>query len=185
MQTDLLEGLIYYTRLEAPTGDLICVAADEAAIVRIATGLGEEQLRAEAAGRWGAKCVRRPAHAPLREATRQLEEYFAGRRLEFQLPLKLCGTPFQLRVWQALERIPYGTTCSYQQLARTIGRPKAARAVGAANRANPVAIVIPCHRVIQADGRLGGYGGGRRLKQFLLELEKRVSAARPPGPSVR
>ncbi|MDN5347365.1 MAG: methylated-DNA-[protein]-cysteine S-methyltransferase [Clostridia bacterium] len=101
----------------------------------------------------------------------QLEEYFAGRRKTFELPLDLHGTPFQLAVWSALQRIPYGTTCSYGAVARSIGRPGAARAVGGAIGRNPVGIIIPCHRVIDARGNLGGFGGGLETKRRLLAFE--------------
>jgi methylated-DNA-[protein]-cysteine S-methyltransferase len=107
----------------------------------------------------------------LREAARQLEEYFAGQRRDFELDLAPEGTPFQRRVWQALETIPYGETWSYGELARTIGKPSASRAVGAANGRNPISIFIPCHRVIGADGSLTGYGWGTDIKARLLALE--------------
>ena len=105
-------------------------------------------------------------------AIRELEEYFAGRRREFTLPLDLRGTPFQLAVWNGLAQIPYGTTCSYADLARQIGRPRAHRAVGAANGANPVPIVLPCHRVIASGGGIGGYSGGLETKRRLLAFEQ-------------
>jgi methylated-DNA-[protein]-cysteine S-methyltransferase len=114
--------------------------------------------------------------APFREAVRQLDEYFAGTRRRFDLPLAPAGTPFQQRVWQGLTEIPYGETISYAELARRIGRPAAVRAVGAANGRNPLAIVVPCHRVIGSDGRLVGYGGGLPVKAALLELERRAGA---------
>jgi methylated-DNA-[protein]-cysteine S-methyltransferase len=101
----------------------------------------------------------------------QLREYFAGRRTEFDLPLALRGTPFQLAVWRELRRVPYGQTVSYGELAGRIGNPKASRAVGSANGANRIPIVIPCHRVIAAGGRLGGFGGGLPVKEALLALE--------------
>lgn len=104
-------------------------------------------------------------------AAGQLEEYFNARRRAFQLPLDLRGTPFRQRVWNALIEIPYGETRSYAELARSIGEPKAFRAVGAANGANPIAIIVPCHRVVSSGGGLGGYGGGVPLKQRLLALE--------------
>jgi len=102
----------------------------------------------------------------------QLEEYFAGRRRAFDLPLVIRGTPFQEQVWRALLEIPCGETCSYRDIAVRIGHPGATRAVGTANGMNRIAIVIPCHRVVNADGRLGGYGGGVWRKQFLLDLER-------------
>lgn len=103
---------------------------------------------------------------------RQLDEYFAGTRRTFDFPCRLHGTPFQQRVWAALREIPYGETRSYKQLAEAIGQPNACRAVGMANHANPILIVIPCHRVICADGSLGGYAGGTEMKKALLRLEQ-------------
>jgi methylated-DNA-[protein]-cysteine S-methyltransferase len=103
---------------------------------------------------------------------RQLEEYFAGERRVFDLPVAPPGTPFQQRVWTELQRIGYGETISYAELAARIGRPTAIRAAGAANGANPVSIIIPCHRVIGSDGSLTGYGGGLEAKRRLLELER-------------
>jgi O-6-methylguanine DNA methyltransferase len=109
------------------------------------------------------------------EAVRQLEAYFRGELREFQLPLDFEGTDFQKRVWRQLQTIPYGQTRSYSEIAQAIGRPRAVRAVGAANGANPIAIVVPCHRVIGANGTLVGYGGGLPLKKRLLELEGAVA----------
>lgn len=109
----------------------------------------------------------------LREAFSQLQAYLAGKLRVFDLPLKPVGTPFQQSVWQALCTIPYGETRSYGTVAASIGNPKAARAVGLANNKNPVAIIIPCHRVIGADGRLVGYAGGLGIKEHLLSLEAR------------
>ena len=111
------------------------------------------------------------AHPTAIEAVRQLRAYFAGQLRRFDLPLDMRGTPFQLLVWRELERIPYGETRSYSQIAAAIGAPRAVRAVGAANGANPIPIVVPCHRVIGAGGKLVGYGGGLPLKKRLLELE--------------
>jgi methylated-DNA-[protein]-cysteine S-methyltransferase len=110
----------------------------------------------------------------LEKTTRQLSEYFAGSRREFTLPLLLKGTPFQRRVWEALQTIPYGETCSYGELAKAIGSPKSCRAVGGANHRNPISIIVPCHRVVGASGSLTGYGGGLENKRFLLDLERRV-----------
>lgn len=110
-------------------------------------------------------------HPLLQKAQRQLTEYFAGQRQQFDLPFDLYGTDFQLAVWQGLQRIPYGQSWSYQQLATAIGRPKAVRAVGAANGKNPLSVVIPCHRVIGSNGLLTGYAGGLDRKKALLRLE--------------
>jgi methylated-DNA-[protein]-cysteine S-methyltransferase len=105
---------------------------------------------------------------------RQLEEYFAGSRTQFDAPLALRGDAFQARVWAELQRIPYGETVSYGHVAKRIGAPDAARAVGLANGQNPIAVIVPCHRVIGADGSLTGYGGGLERKRLLLELESGV-----------
>lgn len=107
----------------------------------------------------------------LQEAHRQLKEYLAGKRTAFDLPLKPQGTPFQQAVWKALLDIPYGQTATYGQIAAKVGNPKACRAVGMANNRNPIAVIIPCHRVIGADGGMTGYGGGLPIKRMLLDLE--------------
>ncbi|MEM7481706.1 MAG: methylated-DNA--[protein]-cysteine S-methyltransferase [Acidobacteriota bacterium] len=108
---------------------------------------------------------------PCRPAVAQLQEYFAGRRRSFDLPIALHGTPFQAEVWRALQHLPFGTTTSYSALAADIGRPTASRAVGRANGLNPLAVVIPCHRVLGADGSLTGFAGGTHIKAGLLALE--------------
>jgi methylated-DNA-[protein]-cysteine S-methyltransferase len=109
--------------------------------------------------------------APLAAAARQLEEYFSGARHAFDLPLAFEGTPFQQRVWRVLTEIPYGETVSYGELARRVENPRASRAVGMANNRNPISILVPCHRVIGADGSLTGYGGGLERKRWLLAHE--------------
>lgn len=113
-------------------------------------------------------------HPVLDRACSQLTEYLAGDRTSFDLPLDLVGTEFQVEAWRSLVRIPFGHTSSYAQQAASIGRPKAMRAVGAANGRNPVAVVLPCHRVVGADGSLTGFGGGLGVKHWLLEHERRV-----------
>ena len=112
----------------------------------------------------------------LDEACRQLAEWFAGERTRFDLPLRASGTPFQLAVWKALREIPFGETRSYGEIAAGLGQPKAVRAVGAANGRNPIGIIVPCHRVIGADGALVGYGGGMERKRWLLGHEREVLA---------
>ena len=116
----------------------------------------------------------------LEDAVRQLEEYFAGERRDFDLPLEPAGTPFQLTVWAALRDIPYAETINYGQLADRVGNPNASRAVGLANGRNPISIVVPCHRVIGANGSLTGYGGGLDRKRTLLELERRTAGDQEP-----
>lgn len=111
-------------------------------------------------------------HDSVNDAVTQLEEYFAGLRCDFSLPLDLHGTEFQVAAWRALADIPYGHTASYGQQAASIGRPKAVRAIGGANGRNPVAIVLPCHRIVGADGSLTGFGGGIAVKKWLLDHEQ-------------
>ena len=121
-----------------------------------------------------------PQRALLDRAVAQLDEYFAGERIDFDLPIDVDGSAFQRSVWDGLAKIPYGETISYGELARRIGNAKAVRAVGLANGRNPVSIVVPCHRVIGADGSMTGYGGGLERKVFLLALEARCSAESRP-----
>lgn len=137
-------------------------------------------LRGKKTARWlAAETEARLPAAPavLREAYRQLTEYFDGRRTEFSVKLNLDGTPFQKKVWARLRQIPFGQTRSYGQVARSCGRPGAARAVGGANNRNPAVIFVPCHRVIGSDGSLTGFGGGLWRKEWLLQHEKKVLAA--------
>lgn len=117
-------------------------------------------------------------HPVLREAERQLKQYFAGARTAFDLPLDFHGTDFQKRVWAALLAIPFGETRSYGEIARTLGKPSASRAVGAANGRNPISIIAPCHRVIGAGGQLTGFAGGLKAKAHLLALETRTQTQR-------
>jgi methylated-DNA-[protein]-cysteine S-methyltransferase len=145
-------------------------------VIRMPLGM----LRMEAAGRWLTAvefCRARQAGGAatplLLEAERQLVEYFSGARRAFRLPLSPEGTPFQQAVWKALLQIPYGETRSYGEVARMVGRPGAARAVGQACNRNPLGIVVPCHRVVGRDGALTGYAGGIHMKRRLLALEKR------------
>jgi methylated-DNA-[protein]-cysteine S-methyltransferase len=115
--------------------------------------------------------LRDPEHPVLRRAAQQLDEYFAGRRTAFDIPLDLPGTPFQCAVWDALQTLPFASTTTYQQIARHIAKPNAVRAAGTAIGRNPVSIIVPCHRVLGASGSLSGYAGGLERKRFLLGLE--------------
>jgi methylated-DNA-[protein]-cysteine S-methyltransferase len=126
----------------------------------------------------------RPSRTALRDVIEQLDEYFAGRRTRFRVRLAPRGTPFQLRVWSLLQEIPYGETTTYGEIARRLGNPNACRAVGAANGRNPIPVIIPCHRVVGADGSLTGFGGGLAIKDALLNLESggRYRAPGEPGP---
>lgn len=152
----------HWCRMASPIGDLILVE-DNGALLEIGFTSG-------------ARPAANPAdatetRAPFVAITRQLEEYFAGKRREFDIPLAPRGTSFQQQVWQALTKIPFGTTVSYSDIAHAIGNPNAVRAVGLANGRNPIPVVIPCHRVIGKNGTLTGYGGGLPIKRKLLVLE--------------
>ena len=149
-----------YCTLTTPIGELMLTADDDGAL----TSVNLPNRHPDPAG-WERD------DELLAEPRRQLTEYFAGERTTFDLTLRPQGAPFQVRVWDALQRIPYGETASYGELAQRLGRPTAARAVGAANGRNPIAIVVPCHRVIGADGSLTGYAGGLECKRALLDLE--------------
>ena len=152
----------YYQDITVAAGWILRVMEADGSIVTVTI------LRQPEAGISDAICRDTPL---LLEARRQLEEYFAGLRAAFSLPLAPEGTDFQKAVWRELENIPYGETRTYGQIARALGNPKASRAVGMANHKNPVEIMIPCHRVIGADGSLTGYAGGLDIKETLLRLE--------------
>ena len=153
--------------VDSPIGPLTLVASDD--------GLQEIHFPNEAVARPSADGPVDADHPVLAEAARQLGEYFAGARTEFDLPLRPAGTAFQLTAWRGLTTIPYGKTVSYGEQATRIGHPGRARAVGAANGRNPLPIVVPCHRVIGADGSLVGFGGGLEVKAWLLDHERRVA----------
>ncbi|HNP37772.1 MAG TPA: methylated-DNA--[protein]-cysteine S-methyltransferase [Woeseiaceae bacterium] len=159
---------MYYCYHTTPIGELL-LAGDDTALSMI--GFPEGAMRRDPAPNWIYN------EQPFAAAASQLDEYFAGKRKRFDLPLKLDGTEFQLQVLQALQQIPYGETRSYRDVAENIGRPKATRAVGAANGRNPIPIVVPCHRVIGAGGALTGFGGGLDTKEKLLRLEAEHSAS--------
>lgn len=153
---------MYYCYLKTPIGDLLLGGDDDKLSV---IGFPEGAMRLDPKPDWIFNEKR------FFETRRQLGEYFAGKRKTFNLPLKPTGTEFQLQVLEELQKIPYGTTCSYRDIAERIGRPRAVRAVGAANGRNPIPIIIPCHRVIGASGDLTGFGGGLPTKEALLRME--------------
>jgi methylated-DNA-[protein]-cysteine S-methyltransferase len=155
---------LYSTELDSPTG-LLTLVAHDAALVAVWWDLGEGLPTALR------DAMREDSHPVLVETARQLREYFAGDRKAFDLPLDPHGTEFQKKVWLALREIPFGQTRSYGEIARRIGMPSASRAVGAANGKNPIPIIVPCHRVIGANGTLTGFGGGLENKALLLALE--------------
>jgi methylated-DNA-[protein]-cysteine S-methyltransferase len=155
---------VLYTQIESPLAPLL-LATGDAGLRQIFFLNGRHPAQPEPS--W------KEDRTPFSETIRQLRAYFAGEIENFDLALAPEGTPFQQKVWDELQRIPYGTTVSYGDLARRIGNPNASRAVGLANGSNPIPIVIPCHRVIGSNGKLTGYGGGLQLKEQLLALEKR------------
>jgi methylated-DNA-[protein]-cysteine S-methyltransferase len=162
----------YYTFVESPI-ESILLTSDGKSLTRLFMDVPHRNppIRED----W----VRSDDAEPFIEARRQLALYFDGQLTQFDLPLAVSGTPFQQQVWDELKAIPYGTTLSYGELARRIGQPSASRAVGMANGRNPIGIIVPCHRVIGANGKLTGYGGGLPRKEALLSFEAAVSARGP------
>ncbi len=155
----------FYKMVNSPVGALTLVASDDGLAAILWENDNPRRVRLNIV-------AEDKDHPALLETERQLQEYFAGQRKSFNLPLDFAGTKFQSKVWNALLEIPFGETRSYGQIARRIGSPKAVRAVGAANGRNPISIVAPCHRVIGANGKLTGFAGGLEIKAFLLDLEK-------------
>jgi methylated-DNA-[protein]-cysteine S-methyltransferase len=153
---------MYYCYLDTPIGELL-LAGDDDGLCLVSFPKGAMRRDPEPDWIYNEK--------PFAAARQQLTEYFAGERRTFDLPLKLTGTEFQMSVLQALQQIPYGETTSYADIAERVGRPKAVRAVGAANGRNPIPIIVPCHRVIGSHGDLTGFGGGLDTKEALLRLE--------------
>jgi methylated-DNA-[protein]-cysteine S-methyltransferase len=155
---------LFYKEMTSPVGKLKLIASSEALVAVLWEREKPNRVKLETP-------ELDPHHPLLLEAEGQLSEYFAGQRTQFDLPLEPRGTAFQTRVWQALREIPFGQTKSYMDLAAAIGSPEAIRAVGAANGKNPLSIIVPCHRVIGADGSLTGFAGGLHVKAALLALE--------------
>jgi methylated-DNA-[protein]-cysteine S-methyltransferase len=162
-ETSMTDTTTYWTMIDSPLGSLL-LTANEKGISGVIMDADLDERTQPSSG-WVDDAAR------FDEARRQLEEYFAGQRTEFDLALSAAGTPFQHEVWAALQTIPYGEVRSYSEIAAQIGRPGASRAVGLANGRNPIAVIVPCHRVIGASGALTGYGGGLPRKRLLLDLE--------------
>jgi len=156
-------NLIQY-EMKSPVGPLYLVASQE--------GLQGVYFQKQAVNCVSNLDPQRSEDKLILKAVKQLKEYFAGKRKEFDISLNFAGTVFQNRVWKALSQIPFGKTVAYKDIARKIKNPKAVRAVGTANGKNPFCIIVPCHRVIAADGSIGGYGGGISVKRKLLEIEQ-------------
>ena len=157
------------TWLDTPLGPMLAIADEEELV--LLEFVERRGLETELKRLRGKFAILPGTTGPLESIGRELKEYFAGERTDFRTPLRTMGTEFQRSVWAELQRIPYGQAISYMELARRVGRPTAFRAVAQANGANQLAVVIPCHRVINADGKIGGYGGGVPRKEWLLALE--------------
>ena len=157
---------LFYKEMKSPVGKLKLVASSKALVAVLWERERPNRVKLDTMNL-------DPQHPILLETERQLSEYFEGKRIQFDLPIQPEGTEFQKKVWHALREIPFGKTRSYLDLARAVGAPYAARAVGAANGKNPLSIVVPCHRVVGADGALTGFAGGLETKAALLDLEAR------------
>ncbi|PZE19745.1 methylated-DNA--[protein]-cysteine S-methyltransferase [Paenibacillus xerothermodurans] len=169
-----------YTEIDSPIGPLVLGTAGSAlCLIEFGRFADVEPKLQQWSQRWFKTREWRSDHAALRNVEEQLQQYFACDRRTFDVPLDLRGTPFQVKVWEALVRIPYGTVCSYKDIGQAINGVKAVRAVGGANHRNPIPIIVPCHRVIGANGSLVGYGGGLNVKAYLLQTEGcEISSAR-------
>lgn len=148
---------MYIQYFKSPVGNLEIVANDTSILVVSFV----DDIKEDTPNEWTMCCIA------------QLKEYFQGKRSIFDLPLNPSGTPFQKKVWNALQQVPYGTTCSYKQIAIACGNEKASRAIGMANNRNPIVIIIPCHRIVGANGKLVGYRGGLDKKEYLLKIEQK------------
>lgn len=177
MNNPLTERLVTAS-LDSPLGALLAGATGDGICLLEFAEPARREAQLAAPRRQFAGPVESGRHDHIDRLRQQLAEYFAGTRRDFTVPVVLPGTPFQRRVWEQLRRIPYGQTCSYEDVARALGAPTATRAVGRANGQNRVAVVIPCHRVVNKGGGLGGYGAGLWRKQFLLDLERWASEER-------
>ncbi len=162
--------LIHYTAVDSPVGWLY-LARNDQGLISLTLGPEAKSKLFDYLNRSYSSAEVKASQPALKDEINQLEEYFAGQRMTFDLDLTLKGTDFQLQVWQMLETIPYGKTISYGDLAKMMDNPGGMRAVGAANGQNPIPIIVPCHRVIAADGSLGGFTGGLDIKRKLLDLE--------------
>jgi AraC family transcriptional regulator of adaptative response/methylated-DNA-[protein]-cysteine methyltransferase len=172
MNIHTLNGVVT-TSLDSPLGPLLAGATDEGVCVLEFAEPARQRAQLAALNRQFGDAIVPGQHEYTDQLVEELAQYFTGSRRQFTVPLVLSGTPFQRRVWEQLLAIPYGETCSYEDVARAVGVRRATRAVGSANGRNRIAIVIPCHRVISKGGGLGGYGGGLWRKEFLLDLERR------------
>lgn len=164
------ENTVTYCVIDSPVGKLL-LAGTSKCLEQLSFQNGNHPIKPESSWVYNER--------PFEETVRQLKAYFSGKLKKFVLKTAPKGTPFQLRVWRALRRIPYGKTVSYGEIAKAIGNPQASRAVGAANGQNPLSIIVPCHRVIGSTGKLVGYGGGLPIKETLLTLEENYKGTKP------
>ena len=174
-------AIAWMSGVDTPIGEMIAAATDTHLVVLEYSRRHRLEAQLARLTRTTGFVLEQGESRIVRQLRGELDEYFRGERKEFSVPIDARGTPFQMRVWTQLRRIPYGTTTSYGRLALTLGSAEAVRAVARANGDNPLAIIIPCHRVIGADGSLTGYGGGLWRKKKLLDLEARTEALRLPG----
>jgi len=162
----MLQKTLHYKTIQSPIGELRLIASHKGLCALLFDDGRRSRLHFDGA------VVADDSHPALQKAEKQLGEYFGGKRKAFDLPLDMRGTIFQIKAWKELQKIPYGTTISYGEQAKRVGDAKKARAVGMANGRNPLAIIVPCHRVIGSDGKLVGFGGGLSVKERLLALEQ-------------
>ncbi|AVX19713.1 methylated-DNA-[protein]-cysteine S-methyltransferase [Carboxydocella sporoproducens DSM 16521] len=163
--------IIRWSEMLSPIGPLVLVSTEKGLCRLVLPGEGQATLLNWLNRKWTEEIVVERNLKAHQQAIEQLGAYFAGELQQFDLPLDVSGSPFQLQVWQELQKIPYGETRTYQEIATNIGKPRAVRAVGQANNRNPIPVIIPCHRVIGKSGALVGYGGGLEVKLYLLGLE--------------
>jgi methylated-DNA-[protein]-cysteine S-methyltransferase len=162
---------VYYSSVSSPIGK-IWVASDRVGVCLLRFGLREEDLLKELRGLWGGHpCADQEFN---RGVSKEIRAYFKGEVARFSSPVHPLGRPFDMKVWEAVQKIPLGETRSYQEIAQEVGNPRGCRAVGGANRRNPIPLLIPCHRVIRKDGELGGFSSGAEIKAWLLRFEQKV-----------
>ncbi len=166
----MADTILYYKTIESPVGALRLVASDKGLFAVLFHGGRGSKIDIRC------KLERSDNQPVIKQAEKQLAEYFSGKRKDFELPLDVQGSVFQQKAWKQLQKIPYGKTISYGEQAKWMGDAKKARAAGMANGRNPLSIVVPCHRVVGSNGSLTGFGGGLKTKQFLIELEKKFAA---------